>query len=93
VEVKLNTHNLNIFQYQGSILKENNAFSKNVQKFACSGIPSSGLCLSALFTLKVKNSVISLVGTQIPAVSMMEWQFILPLKNIYDKDHQDVIWN
>jgi hypothetical protein len=37
------------------------------------------LCLSALLMLKAENSRICHVGTQIPAVSMMEWQFILPL--------------
>jgi hypothetical protein len=41
---------------------------------------AEGLCLNALLTLKVENSFICLVGTRIPTESMMEWQFILPLK-------------
>jgi hypothetical protein len=36
--------------------------------------------LNTLLTLKVENSLICLVGTRIPTVPMMEWQFILPLK-------------
>jgi pyruvate formate-lyase activating enzyme-like uncharacterized protein len=41
---------------------------------------AEGLCLNALLMLKVENSLICLVGTEIPTVSMMERQFILPLK-------------
>jgi hypothetical protein len=43
---------------------------------------AEGLCLNALLTLKVESSLICLVGTQIPTVSMMEWQLILPLKTL-----------
>jgi hypothetical protein len=43
---------------------------------------AEGLCLSALLTLKVENSLICLVGTRIPAVPMMEWQFIFPFKTL-----------
>jgi hypothetical protein len=41
---------------------------------------AEGLCLNALLTQKAEISLISLVGTRIPTVSMKEWQFILPLK-------------
>jgi hypothetical protein len=41
---------------------------------------AEGLCLNALLALKAENSLIFLVGTQIPTVFMMEWQSILPLK-------------
>jgi hypothetical protein len=54
--------------------------SKNLHmSFAAMMHLAEGLCLSALLTLKVENSI-CLLGTQIPTVSMMEWQFILPLK-------------
>jgi hypothetical protein len=43
---------------------------------------AEGLCLNALLKLKVENSPIWLVGTRIPTVFMMEWQFILPLKTL-----------
>jgi hypothetical protein len=43
---------------------------------------AEGLWLNELLTLKIENSLISLVGTRIPTVSMMEWQFILPLKTL-----------
>jgi hypothetical protein len=43
---------------------------------------ADGTCLNALLTLKVEISLICLVGTLIPTVSMMEWQFILPLKTL-----------
>jgi hypothetical protein len=33
---------------------------------------AEGLCLHALLTLKVENSLIHLVGARIPTVSMME---------------------
>jgi hypothetical protein len=39
-----------------------------------------GLCLNAMPTLKLENTLILLVGTRISTVSMMEWQLILPLK-------------
>jgi hypothetical protein len=41
---------------------------------------TEGLCLSALPTPKVENSLFCLVGTGLPAVFMMEGKFILPLK-------------
>jgi hypothetical protein len=40
------------------------------------------LCLSALQMMKVENSLIYLLGAQIPTVSMIGWQFILPLKTL-----------
>jgi hypothetical protein len=41
---------------------------------------TEGLCLSAVLTLKVEKSLICLVCTRIPTVSMIEWQFIFLLK-------------
>jgi hypothetical protein len=38
---------------------------------------AEGLCVNALLTLKVENSLICLVGTRILAVSIIEWQFII----------------
>jgi hypothetical protein len=38
-----------------------------------------GLCLSILLMLKAESALICLVGTQIPAVFMLEWKFILLL--------------
>jgi hypothetical protein len=47
--------------------------SKNLHMpFAAMTHPAEGLCLSALLTLKVENSLICLAGTRIPTVSMME---------------------
>jgi hypothetical protein len=43
---------------------------------------AEGLCFNALLMLKVENPPICLVDTRIPTVSMMEWQFILPLKTL-----------
>jgi hypothetical protein len=43
---------------------------------------AGGLCLNAPYTLKVKNSLICLVGTRIETMSMMKWQLILPLKTL-----------
>jgi hypothetical protein len=40
------------------------------------------LCLSALLTLKVESSLICYVNTRMTAVSMIEWQLILPLKTL-----------
>jgi hypothetical protein len=48
--------------------------------FAALTHAAKGLFLSALLTLKVKNSLNCLEGTRVPTASMMEWQFILPLK-------------
>jgi hypothetical protein len=57
--------------------------SKNMQiSFVAMAHLSEGLFLHALLTLKVENSLIFLVGTRIPTVSMMEWQLILPLKTL-----------
>jgi hypothetical protein len=39
-------------------------------------------CFNALLMLKIESFLICLVGTRIQTVSMMEWQFVLPLKNI-----------
>jgi hypothetical protein len=41
---------------------------------------AEGLCPSALLMFVVDNSLIFLVGTRIPTLILMEWQFILPLK-------------
>jgi hypothetical protein len=44
--------------------------------------------------LKADNSIICLVGTRITAVSIMDWQYIMPLKYLYEVKHQDVVvWN
>jgi hypothetical protein len=57
--------------------------SKNPQiSFAAMAHLAEGLLLNALLTLEVENSLICLVGTRIPTVSMMEWQLILPLKTL-----------
>jgi hypothetical protein len=40
------------------------------------------LCLNAQLTQKVENSLICLVSTRIATMSMIEWQFILPLKTL-----------
>jgi hypothetical protein len=42
---------------------------------------AEGPRLSALLTLAVENSLICLVGTGIPTVSVMEWKFVLPLEH------------
>jgi hypothetical protein len=56
---------------------------KNLQiSFVAMTHLAKGLFLNALLTLKVENSLICLVGTRIPTVSMMEWQLILPLKTL-----------
>jgi hypothetical protein len=57
--------------------------SKNLHmSFAAVAHLAGGLCLNALLLLKVENSLICLIGTRIPTVSMMEWQFILPLETL-----------
>jgi hypothetical protein len=43
-----------------------------------------------MLTLKVENSLIFLVGTGITTVSMMEWQFILPLKTFIRNNNYTV---
>jgi hypothetical protein len=43
---------------------------------------AEGVCLNALLTLKVENTLICLVGTRVPAVSKMERQLVLPLKTL-----------
>lgn len=55
-------------------------FVKFVQKSAEMTNLAEGQCFNALLTLNVENYLIRLVSTRIPTVSMMEWQFILPLK-------------
>jgi hypothetical protein len=50
--------------------------------FAALAHLAEGLCLRALLTLKVEKSLICLTGTRIPTVSMIERQFILPLKTL-----------
>jgi hypothetical protein len=61
-------------------------FAENVQKsaysFAAMTHLAEGLCLNVLLRLKVENSLICLVGTRMPIVSMVKWQFILPLKTL-----------
>jgi hypothetical protein len=76
---QLNAHNhINTFQYREGVLKRDNVFlpkmSKNLQiSFLAMTHLAEGLFLNALLTLKVENSLICLVGTRIPTVSMMEW--------------------
>jgi hypothetical protein len=48
--------------------------------FAALAHLAEGLCLRALLTLKAEKSLICLVGTRIPTVSMIAGQFILLLK-------------
>jgi hypothetical protein len=43
---------------------------------------AEGLCIRTLLTLKVENSLLFLVRTRILTVSIMEWQYILPLKTL-----------
>jgi hypothetical protein len=53
--------------------------SKNLHvSFAAMLHLAEGLWLNALLMLNIENSLICLVGTRIPTVFMMEWQFILP---------------
>jgi hypothetical protein len=54
---------------------------------------AEGLCLNVLLTLRVENYLICLVGTRIPTVSMMELQFILPLKKLKKQNLDVVVWN
>jgi hypothetical protein len=57
--------------------------SKNLHvSFAAMTHLAEGLCLNAVLTLKVENSLIFLVDTRIPTVSMTESQLILPLKTL-----------
>jgi hypothetical protein len=57
--------------------------SKNLHMpFAAMAYLAEGLCLNALLNLKAENTFIYLVGTRITTVSMMECQFILPLKTL-----------
>jgi hypothetical protein len=56
---------------------------KNLQiSFVAMTHLAEGLFLNALLTPEVENSLVCLVGTRIPTVSMMEWQLILPLKTL-----------
>jgi hypothetical protein len=48
--------------------------------FAAMTHRAEGLCLNALLTLKVENSLICFGGTRIPTAYMMEVQYILSLK-------------
>jgi hypothetical protein len=57
--------------------------SKNLQiSFVAMTHLAEELFLNTLLTLKVENSLIFLVGTRIPTVSMMDWQLILLLKTL-----------
>jgi hypothetical protein len=68
--------------------------SKNLQiLFAAMTHLAERLFLNALLTLKVENSLICLVGTRTPAVSMKEWQLILTLKTLIRNKSRDVVWN
>jgi hypothetical protein len=65
--------NLKIFLYRESVFKGDNVFAKNLHmSFSAMTRLAKGLRRSALLTLKVENSLICLVGTRIPSVSMME---------------------
>jgi hypothetical protein len=56
--------------------------SKNLHvPFAAMPHVAGGLRLNALITV-IEENFICLVGTQIPTVSMMEWQLILGLKSL-----------
>jgi hypothetical protein len=60
--------------------------SKNLQiSFAAMTHLAEGLFLSALLTLKVEHSLICLVGTRIPTVSMMEWKINFAPEDINKK--------
>jgi hypothetical protein len=48
--------------------------------FATMAHLAEGQCVGALLTPKVEDSLSFLVGTRMPTVSVMEWQFSLPLK-------------
>jgi hypothetical protein len=52
-----------------------------------------GLSLEALLTLKVETSLICLVGTRKPTVSIIEQQLILFLKTLIRKHQDFVAWN
>lgn len=41
-----------------------------------------GPCLNALLVLDVEEFLICLVGTRIPVLTMMEWQFMFTLKTL-----------
>jgi hypothetical protein len=64
--------------------KEKKVLPKICTSFAAITHLAEGLSLYALLTLKVENFLICRVGTK-PAVSMMRWQLILPLKTIRNK--------
>jgi hypothetical protein len=54
---------------------------------------AEGLCRNAPLTLKVEISLIFLVGLRIPAMSMMEWQLILPLKTLIGNKASNIVCN
>jgi hypothetical protein len=56
--------------------------SKNQQSFAVLMHVAEELSLSELPMMKDEDSLICLIGKLIPTVSIMEWQFILPLKQL-----------
>jgi hypothetical protein len=62
--------------------------SINVDVISAVARLAEGLCPNALLTLKLKK-FLCLVRARMPTLSVMEWQFILPLKTLLRNDDDD----